>query len=120
MDMDTTPDYSITLGQYAYEFLLSILPRTIGFGCLAFCLSLFVLAFFHRKRSYSRAHPIWNLATKLHYPIWIGLFIVFGLGWGALSATKSQALEAIDERLEPYLISRFPMLEDFVIHDLPL
>ncbi len=120
MDMDTTLDYSITLGEFAYDFLLSVLPRAIGFGCLAFIVSLFVLVFIHRKKLYKRANPIWNLLTKLHYLIWIVLFVIVGLGWGALSATKSQALEAIDERLEPYLISQFPLLEEFVIHDLPI
>lgn len=120
MDADSTLNHTIVLGEHALEFLLNILPRAIGFGFLGFLLSLFVLVILHRRRVYTRAHTIWNLATKLHYPVLISVFIVFAFGWGALSAAKGQALDAIDERFEPYLHSKFPMLEDFVIHDLPL
>jgi len=120
MDLNTTLDYSVSLGESAYDILLGVLPRAIGFGCLAFLVSLFFLVFIHRKKLYARANPIWNLVSKLHYLIWIILFVVVGMGWGALSATKAQALEAIDQQLEPYLTSRFLTLKDLVIHDLPI
>jgi hypothetical protein len=63
---------------------------------------------------------VWNILSKLHYPLWLGLFTLTGCAVGATSALESRVDNEIDSQLRPLLASRMPALEEFLVEKLPV
>ncbi|MCO7225263.1 hypothetical protein [Pleionea sp. CnH1-48] len=119
MDASKLFDFSIFAGELALSVIIDTLPRAIGFGLIGVILSILCLSFVHRRKMYYREKILWNLATKLHYPLWMFAFLIFGMVCGSISATKSIAVKTLDEQLEPFLVSKLPELKEFLTSRLP-
>lgn len=100
--------------------LLEMLPRTLVFGLVGFVAAFGLVVFAHRRGWFVRRHRVWNILCKLHVPLWIVLFSVFGCALGAARSVESRVAVELDESFGPLLAAQLPTLKTFLLEELPV
>jgi hypothetical protein len=109
---------SIVFGKF-FEEIFYMLPGAIISSIASFFLAIFFLIILTKKKMFRRDNKIWNLVAKLHYPIWIAVFIIAGFFNGAISALGSRAENVLEETGKPIIEASIPVLYEYLINELP-
>jgi hypothetical protein len=100
--------------------IIYIVPGGLIWSLFAFVLSIVVLIILKKKRLFQRDHKVWNLISKLHYPIWIVVFIVTGFAYGVINAVGARAENVLEETGKPYIEASIPILYQQLLNELPV
>jgi hypothetical protein len=98
-----------------YNFVIPIV-----WSFVAFFLAIIVLFILKKKHLFRRDNKIWNLIAKLHYPIWIILFVTTGFFYGTINAFGAKAETILEETVKPYIEASVPILYQELLSGLPV
>ncbi len=119
------------LSQQSYEYadtILSFVGNEIIFtvlnalfaSFLALILAIVVLIVLTKKRLFRRGNAIWNLLAKLHYPIWLAVFICTGFTYGAVNSVESGVVNLMEKTAKPFIGHNVAVLYTYLLNELPL
>lgn len=113
-------EYAKTIfGEFADEILF-ILPSALISSLVAFILAIVVLIILKKKCLFQRDHKIWNMISKLHYPVWIVVFVVTGFAYGTVSAVSTRAERVLEKTGKPFIEASIPVLYEHLLNELPV
>ena len=112
--------YASTLFGESADLILAILPSALIYSGAGLILAMAILYTLHKKRWYTRTNTIWNTLTKIHYPLWIAIFVIAGFTCGTIRGAGSKAENLLLETAEVFIEESLPLLHKQLITDLPV
>lgn len=112
-------EQSLGIGKACMEMVLGALPSALLSAMIWMLVGVVLVAVLHRRRVYARSVPLWNVLAKLHYPLWLAIFALFGFSFGLVNSLKGSVFAAIDGQLRPALTEVLPPLQQKLMENLP-
>ena len=113
-------EYADTVFTTFFENILFILPGALVWSAAAFLIVIVTLIVLTKKRFFKRLNKVWNYAAKIHYPVWITVFVIVGFINGAMNSAGSRAEDILENTGKPIieasvLVLYEQLLEEFSI-----
>ena len=113
-------EYADTVFTTFFENILFILPSALVWSAAAFLIVIVTLIVLTKKRFFKRLNKVWNYAAKIHYPVWITVFVIVGFINGAMNSAGSRAENILESTGKPIieasvLVLYEQLLEEFSI-----
>lgn len=113
-------EYSQNIFGVVFEEIIFLIPSVVLSLIITFFLSVIILVVLARKNFFRRRNKIWNLIAKLHYPIWMSVFIILGFIIGVINGVSSRAESILKETGKSIIEASIPILYEHLINELPL
>ncbi len=102
-------------GDITYTFLIAAM-----WSFIAFFIAIIVLIILGKKHLFKRDDKVWHMIAKLHYPIWIVLFVTTGFFYGSVNALETRAQNALRETAKPFIEASVPIIYKELLSGLPV
>jgi len=103
-----------------FHELIFILPIALFTSVAAFIISIVVLYLLKRKNVFVRKNRIWDFLAKLHYPVWIIVFIFAGFSYGTANAVETRVENVLEKTVKPYIEVSVPIVYEYLVEELPV
>ncbi len=108
-----------SLGLFLTE-LLFILPSILLYSLVALLLSIIALIIIGKRKLFYRTQKTWNIAAKLHYPVWVVIFIIAGGSYGFIHGIELRAEKVLEDNGKPFIEANTTMLYERLLENLPV
>lgn len=102
-------------GDITYTLLIAIM-----WSFIAFIIAIIVLIILGKKHLFKRDDKAWHMIAKLHYPVWIVLFVTTGFFYGSVNALETTIQNALRETAKPFIEASVPILYKELLSGLPV
>lgn len=112
-------DLSVEVAKWLLTEFFAALPTALIYSMVLLMVAVGLIVICQKFKIYTRSPGVWNVLTKLHYPLLVISLMALGFSLGLIASLKKSSDKAVDEHLHPVISDMVAPLQEQIIERMP-